>query len=93
MVRRQGLVYLLSILVLLLVWWSFTAIIPPLFLPSPALTAMTGLHMIADGELPKTILVSMSRILTGWLLGGVCGAALGIVLGRIQPAALSAAGG
>jgi NitT/TauT family transport system permease protein len=67
-----------------LVWWSFTAIIPPLFLPSPALTAMTGLHMIADGELPKTVLVSMSRILTGWLLGGVCGAALGIVLGRIQ---------
>jgi len=84
MVRRQGLVYLLSILVLVLVWWSFTAIIPPLFLPSPVLTTATGLHMIADGELPQTVWVSMSRILTGWLLGGICGASLGIVLGRIQ---------
>jgi NitT/TauT family transport system permease protein len=84
MARRKGLIYLLSLLVLLLVWWSFTAIIPPLFLPSPALTAYTGLNMMVDGELPETVSVSMSRILTGWILGGVCGAALGIVLGRLQ---------
>ncbi len=84
MLRRKGLVYLLSIIALLLVWWSFTAIIPPLFLPSPALTAQTGIHMIADGELTTTVSVSMSRILTGWILGGVCGATLGIVLGRVQ---------
>ncbi len=84
MLRRKGLVYLLSIIALLLVWWSFTAIIPPLFLPSPALTAQTGIHMIADGELTTTVSVSMSRILSGWILGGVCGATLGIVLGRVQ---------
>lgn len=83
MLGRRGTVYLLSIFVLLAVWWGFTAIIPPLFLPSPALTAETGVHMIANGELPATVWVSMSRILTGWILGGVCGAALGIVLGRI----------
>lgn len=82
--RRKGIVYLLSLLVLLAVWWGATAIIPPLFLPSPALTAETGLHMIASGELPATVGVSMSRILSGWILGGVCGAALGIVLGRVQ---------
>lgn len=81
---RKGFVYLLSILVLLLVWWSFTAIIPPLFLPSPALTAQTGFYMIADGELLKIVFVSMSRILSGWILGGICGAALGIVLGRVR---------
>lgn len=84
MLRRKGLVYLISLLVLLAVWWSFTAIIPPLFLPSPALTAQTGLHMIANGELPLTVSVSMSRILSGWILGGICGAVLGIVLGRVQ---------
>jgi taurine transport system permease protein len=80
---RKGLVYLLSILALLLVWWGFTAIIPPLFLPTPALTAETGFHMLASGELPKTIYVSMNRILIGWILGGITGAALGLILGRV----------
>jgi NitT/TauT family transport system permease protein len=84
MPTRKGFVYLLSILVLLLVWWSFTLVIPPLFLPSPALTADTGVHMILSGELPKTVGVSMGRILAGWILGGICGAALGIVLGRVR---------
>jgi NitT/TauT family transport system permease protein len=83
MLRRRGSVYLLSLLVLLAVWWGFTAIIPPLFLPSPSLTAETGIHMIADGELPATVAVSMSRILTGWILGGICGGVLGIILGRV----------
>ncbi len=83
MLRRKGFVYLLSLLVLLAVWWGFTAVIPPLFLPPPPLTAMTGLHMIATGELPATVSVSMSRILVGWILGGICGGVLGIVLGRV----------
>jgi len=84
MLRRKGPVYLLSILILLSVWWGLTAIIPPLFLPSPAHTANTGLQMVASGELPKTVGVSMGRILSGWILGGICGAALGIVLGRVR---------
>ena len=42
------------------------------------------LHMIINGELPQTVSVSMTRILTGWLLGGICGGALGIILGRLQ---------
>jgi ABC-type nitrate/sulfonate/bicarbonate transport system permease component len=40
--------------------------------------------MMVSGELTKTVIVSMSRILIGWILGGICGAALGIVLGRIR---------
>lgn len=84
MLCRKGLIYLLSILVLLLVWWGFTRIIPPLFLPSPAETAKTGLRMIVSGELPATVAISMSRILSGWILGGICGALLGIVLGRVR---------
>lgn len=84
MFRRKGFVYLLSILVLLLVWWSLTAVIPPLFLPSPATTAETGFNMLVSGELTKTVTVSETRILTGWILGGICGAALGIVLGRVR---------
>ena len=84
MLRRKGFVYLLSLSALLAAWWGFTAIIPPLFLPSPALTAQTGARMVVDGELPNTIFVSMSRILTGWSLGGIVGAVLGIVLGRVR---------
>jgi NitT/TauT family transport system permease protein len=83
MLRQRAFVYLLSLFVLLAVWWGFTAVIPPLFLPSPLLTVKTGIHMVADGELPATVSISMSRILTGWILGGICGAALGIVLGRV----------
>lgn len=83
MLRRSVFVYAVSILVLILVWSACTLMVPAIFLPSPIVTAATGLALIGDGELIWSMAVSLWRILAGWILGGLCGAVLGIVLGRI----------
>jgi NitT/TauT family transport system permease protein len=64
--------------------WSMAAFyLPPLFLPSPWVTAKTVVELLANGELVNNAAVSLWRILAGWAAGGLVGVVLGIALGRI----------
>ena len=77
------LIYLVSVGAGLLAWWGLSFLLPPIFLPSPALTFSTSLKMLRSGELPLSIAVSLTRIMAGWALGSAVGIVLGIALGWI----------
>ncbi len=76
-------IYALSVVTLLLAWWGFTFIFPPIFLPTPLATLTKGIEISITGELPMNISASLFRVLSGWSLGGIVGAFLGIIMGRI----------
>ena len=80
--RNSG-IYALSVVILLLAWWGFTFVFPPIFLPTPLATLFKGIEISITGELPMNISASLFRVLSGWALGGIVGSFLGIIMGRI----------
>lgn len=81
---RLGLVAL-SILAGLLVWQLLSLRLPPLFMPSPALTLAGLIELAQDGTLWNSILASSGRILAGWMAGVAVGIPLGILMGYFRP--------
>jgi len=69
----------------LAVWQLLAWRLPPLFLPSPALTWAGFLELAADGTLWSSIVASSARIMAGWLSGVAVGIPLGILMGYFRP--------
>ncbi len=77
-----------SVLLILLVWhWatSVQGLISPLSLPPPTEVLATFRHFVAEPFLGATLwahaLVSLEIVLGGWLVGGLVGLPLGILIG------------
>jgi ABC-type nitrate/sulfonate/bicarbonate transport system permease component len=74
--------YGVSITIFIALWeaWSDNFGVPQLF-PPPWRTAHTFAALIADGSLPHDTMASMARILAGFAMGSLLGAALGLLIG------------
>lgn len=76
----------LSVALLLVVWQAVVGLggMNPLFLPSPASVLVTGWELMRSGQLPWAILVSLNRIVQGFVYGSLAGIALGLLAGAIR---------
>lgn len=71
-------------LVLLLALWQLgcsLGLIRSLFLPAPATIALALVELVRSGELWRHLSASLLRLVSGWLLGTVCGVAVGLPVG------------
>jgi ABC-type nitrate/sulfonate/bicarbonate transport system permease component len=90
--RKYGLISACSVLFVLIVWTvlCWLQIFPPLFLPSPA-TIMKQLYLMTvqtyDGlSLIVHLLVSLGRVMIGFLFAVIVGVPLGLLMGRSKVA-------
>jgi NitT/TauT family transport system permease protein len=76
----------LSVASLLVVWQLVVALggVNPLFLPSPASVLVAGGELIRSGQLPWAVLVSLNRVLQGFVYGSLAGVALGLLAGAVR---------
>ena len=65
---------------------SRTERIDPLFWPAPSVLWDTAGDMIRDGSLIENVLITLQRILLGFVLGTIPGIALGLAMGLFWPA-------
>ena len=61
---------LITWVLLLLIWQTGSLFYSDDFLPGPVTTFAGAGKLVASGELFRDILISMQRVLKGWLLGG-----------------------
>ncbi len=79
----------LSVIVVLLIWQaSSTWLVDPMFLPTPLAVLSGAGQMISDGTMQQSILISMMRILSGWIIGSAIAIPIGLAVG-ISPIARS----
>lgn len=75
---------LLSIAVLITVWWSASRIIGTNLLPPPEEVADTLLPLVSSGEFLEPTLTSLSRAVLAFGISLVVGTAFGTVAGRVR---------
>jgi NitT/TauT family transport system permease protein len=77
---------LISILVLLL-GWQFVASVfyTPIFMPTPLLVLQDGIRKLEDGTLFVHVGQSLLRILSGFIIGSLLGAPIGLLMGTFWP--------
>lgn len=81
LVENKKVRYLVSFVLILVVWQIMSYFVPPLFLPSVPRTAAGMLKLIQDGTLPSFMAITTLRILAGWLIGSLAGVLVGWTLG------------
>lgn len=64
-------------------WWAASLASYPLLLPSPLVTLNAAIDLSRSGVLLSSMVISMVRIITGWLAGAIIGIPLGLMMGRI----------
>ncbi len=74
---------ILSPLGLLLIWeaLNWAGVLDGRFVPPPSVILRTLVIMTRTGELPRHVLISVQRIVLGFLLGAVPAVGLGVVMG------------
>ena len=77
----SGMLSVLGFSLFILGWWIVAAFSHPLFVPSPWITVTTAVELAGTGFLHESILMSMGRIMGGWLLGCALGIPLGLLMG------------
>lgn len=81
--RSVRLIVQISVLLLLLVAWQlYSAIVSPIILPSPAAVWNAGVEMAISGELWSATLASLKVFAIGFGLAIVVGLVLGVAIGR-----------
>ncbi len=77
--RRLLALNAISVVAGLAIWWFLSAI--GLRIPSPLDTLARGIVLLADGTLGGDIAASLSRVLTGFILGTVVAIPVGFLMG------------
>jgi len=81
---QLGLIPVASVAALVLVWQLVAAaFFPPVLFPTPTMVAKAFVGEIGSGRLLTDSLVSLRRILAGFVLGCTIGAALGLLMGAL----------
>ncbi len=70
--------------ILILIWQLASLFYDDTFLPGPIHTTQGGFEIIANGKLFQFTLVSLKRVLIGWIIGTLIAAPLGLLVGRIH---------
>src|SRR6202043_3824873 len=85
--RRDRILSITSPLGLLLAWElaAATGLIDVRFFPAPSSIISKLLEMARSGELTENVLISLQRIVLGFLLGGVPAIVIGIAMGIWRP--------
>jgi ABC-type nitrate/sulfonate/bicarbonate transport system permease component len=85
--RRERLMSIGSPLGLLLAWEAAAqfSLIDVRFFPAPSTIIAVLVRMISTGELLEHVLISMQRIVLGFLLGGIPAIILGVIMGISRP--------
>jgi NitT/TauT family transport system permease protein len=71
-------------LMVVLLWQLLAIGSNPEFLPGPLQTLRGVIELSQDGSLFQYIGISLSRVLTGWVLGSVIAVPVGLLMGRIS---------
>lgn len=79
---------LISWILLLLIWQFGSYFYSDDFLPGPLTTFEGAGKLIASGDLQRDILISMQRVLKGWLLGIVFAVPAGLCIGHFKKVGL-----
>jgi NitT/TauT family transport system permease protein len=81
--RLAVLIISLSLAIPLLFWtiFSYSGLVPAIFLPTPTAVLQAGLKMFAENDLLFDILVSSGRVLAGFLFAALIGVPMGIAMG------------
>ena len=84
---RKILLGLLIPIAIVLVWYLVTTYgsIPVGILPTIPMVGDSFLNMLKTGQLQQDILVSMSRVVKGYLISAVLGIVLGSLIGMFRP--------
>jgi NitT/TauT family transport system permease protein len=85
--RRDRIMSVMSPVGLMLAW-EFAAqlhFIDTRFFPAPSAIIVVLIRMAGTGELSENVLISLQRLGLGFLLGGIPGLVLGIVMGISRP--------
>lgn len=69
--------------ILILIWQIASLFYDDTFLPGPVHTLQGGLEIILNGKLLQFSLVSLKRVLIGWVIGTLVAAPLGLLVGRV----------
>jgi ABC-type nitrate/sulfonate/bicarbonate transport system permease component len=85
--RRDRILSIASPLGLLLAWElaATTGLIDVRFFPAPSAIIAKLIEMARSGELTENVLISLQRIVLGFLLGGVPAIVIGIAMGIWRP--------
>jgi NitT/TauT family transport system permease protein len=83
-VHKTPAIYGLSFSLFLLGWWYASLKTIPAFVPSPSLTFQAFGELINTHVLSNAMGISFLRIGSGWLLGGLVGIPLGLLMGRVR---------
>jgi ABC-type nitrate/sulfonate/bicarbonate transport system permease component len=85
--RRDRIISIASPLGLLLAWElaAQAGLIDVRFFPAPTSIVMTLIDMAKAGELANNVLISLQRIVLGFLLGGAPAIVIGIAMGLWRP--------
>ena len=78
----------ISWILFVLVWQIASLFSKPDYLPGPIATLIGSFELFQDGSILKFSLISLSRVLRGWLLGVSIAVPLGLFIGRIRVARL-----
>ncbi len=77
----------LSVAVFIILWQAAsTWLVDPMFLPTPVAVFNGATQMLSEGVLTQSVLVSMTRILSGWLIGSALAIPIGLAVG-VSPVA------
>jgi NitT/TauT family transport system permease protein len=75
--------YCLSFLVIFVLWYILAVyLFPSILFPSPVSVLVRLGELIANGQLITDVVVSMSRILLGFLIGSALGIPIGLLMGN-----------
>ncbi len=83
-IKKPVTIYVASLSLFIFCWWYASTRTIPTFIPSPAFTFQTLIELIETKVIFSAIGISFFRILTGWLIGGMAGIPIGILMGRIK---------
>jgi len=82
--RRSIVVYGISFTLFVIAWWYASTRTISAFVPSPLGTYKALIELIETDVLVGAIGISFWRIVSGWLIGGMLGIPIGVLMGRAQ---------
>ena len=85
MKKKTGLISVIFSWILLLIIWQIGSLFyTDDFLPGPIVTFAGAGKLVTSGELALDILISMSRVLKGWILGVLFAIPMGLCIGHFK---------
>ena len=79
-------IYLVSVASMLVIWQLVASLFfRPEFFPTPLIVVRKGWELVADGSIWGHIGVSLARIMSGFVIGSLIAAPIGLLMGSFKP--------